>query len=335
VNKFLIAPIAAAAVLLGTGGLVSAQDDDGYVNPGLDVSGFTVECVEDAPYIVYDIQPIGFEWPGTATLTIFDVEGNQVEAPFEVTEKSGRFLYPGAELDENGDPIDWPGWELNADGFWVRDPSDAILREGLDILVQVNPEATIEIRYPAETPECLDPPDQRLPGSIDVSAFSPVCQNDTPFVSYDIELINLTWPGSAKLTFFDVNSSFVDEFVVSEQSGRILYPGSALDANGNPVDWPGWKLLPNGLWTIDDADAILREGLRIRVDVAGRTAVANVGYPLVSPDCNPNPPQSFPPTPPQLVTTGSNAEVVVRLAVVLLLTGVFALVATRRRRLSV
>lgn len=334
-NKFLVAPIAAAAVLLSTGGLASAQDDDGYVNPELDVSGSTVECVDDTPFIAYDIKPIGFEWPGSATLTIFDVEGNQVDEPFEVTEKSGRFLYPGAEVDQNGDPIDWPGWELNADGFWVRDPSDAILRDGLDILVQVKDvEATINIRYPAETPVCLDPPDQRIPGSVDVSAFSPVCQNDTPFVSYDIGLVNLAWPGSAKLTFFDVNSTFVDEFVVTDQAGRILYPGSAVDANGNPVDWPGWKLLPSGLWIIDDSDAILREGLRVRVDVAGRTAVAIVGYPVVSPDCNPNPPQSFPPPPPRLVTVGSNVEVVVRLAVVLALTGLFALVATRRRRLT-
>ena len=45
-----------------------------------------------------------------------------------------RLIYPGATIHANGNPTDWPGWMLNADGFWVRDPTDAAWRDGATLV---------------------------------------------------------------------------------------------------------------------------------------------------------------------------------------------------------
>ena len=50
-------------------------------------------------------------------------------------------LYPGTRVNSDGSIADVPGWNLNSDGFWVQDPSDAFLREGVFITYHVNPTA--------------------------------------------------------------------------------------------------------------------------------------------------------------------------------------------------
>jgi hypothetical protein len=51
---------------------------------------------------------------------------------------------------------------LNADGFWVLDPSDAVWREGLTIVASINPTATTTVSYPPSTSAC-DSPDGPFP----------------------------------------------------------------------------------------------------------------------------------------------------------------------------
>jgi hypothetical protein len=41
---------------------------------------------------------------------------------------------------------------------WVHDPSDARLRDGLTVVVEVNPTATGSVRYPDATAGCADAP---------------------------------------------------------------------------------------------------------------------------------------------------------------------------------
>jgi hypothetical protein len=117
-------------------------------------------CLRDAPYIdvTFGSQP---EFNGmVATVTFIDLDGNVV-ATHTTTYQAGttvRFVYPGASVDANGNPIDWPGWVFDGDE-WVRDPSDARLRDGLTVVVEVNPTATGSVAYPPATPACAaDPP---------------------------------------------------------------------------------------------------------------------------------------------------------------------------------
>jgi len=95
----------------------------------------------------------------TGTISFYDVNGTLIEVqPF--TFQSGEtltLLYPGATVDAAGNATDWPGWMLNADGFWVTDPSDALWREGLTLVAEINPTATATVSYPPETAACSSP----------------------------------------------------------------------------------------------------------------------------------------------------------------------------------
>lgn len=123
----------------------------------LDVSAFSPTCIRDVPFINFTIVPKGFSSSGPATLTFFDVNGNFIEQVVSPT-LSGQVVYPGAVAGPNGEGLDWPGWTRAPDGSWIPDPSDAILREGLTIQVQVNPTATTKVSYVSSGSPCADPP---------------------------------------------------------------------------------------------------------------------------------------------------------------------------------
>ena len=50
-----------------------------------------------------------------------------------------------------------PGWILSSDGFWVHDPTDEFLREGIGLTYHVNPTATAFVTYPPESSTCANP----------------------------------------------------------------------------------------------------------------------------------------------------------------------------------
>ncbi len=160
-----LAPIAAHAQ---TDGEPTTTVDNGgnYVtttvsDPSIDVSGFSPECIGDAPFIRYTIVPRGFTPASNqAVLVIKDRNGNVVETQ-TVNSLSGSIPWPGATVDAAGNATDWPGWKLADDGVsWIPDPSDAFLREGLVIEVTVAPapSATATVAYPPTTSPCANPP---------------------------------------------------------------------------------------------------------------------------------------------------------------------------------
>jgi hypothetical protein len=164
-----MAGAAMVAVLVPTG-IAHAQYP---LDPELDLSGFAPECIDDAPYVFYDVQTVGFAWPGQATLQIFDKSGNPWTRegkpgvdPFVVTSQTGTFLFPGAKVDGDGKPIDWPGWtEVPAgsnewtDDTNLPDNADHVLRDGIRIEVTVNPTSSTIVDYPPASPFCVvDPP---------------------------------------------------------------------------------------------------------------------------------------------------------------------------------
>lgn len=174
------------------------------------------------------------------------------------------------------------------------------------------------------------PPPDSDERALDVSAFSPFCMKDAPFIQYSIVPIGFVPDGPATLTFTDVNGNVVDTIVVNELSGQVIYPGASVDADGNATDWPGWTNV-DGSWVPDDSDAILRRGLSITVDV-GLTAVANVSYPPEAAACaGPRTVGSGTPgTLPQ--TGGPDTGLILLIAGVALASGVaITTTATRRR----
>jgi hypothetical protein len=109
-------------------------------------------CISNFPFINYSI--VG-DVPddATATLTITDTNGDLVQV-LTGQPLVGQIIWPGASVD----PPDWPGWKLNADGVWVEDTSDDVLREDLTITASVNPTTAETVSYPPATSACADPP---------------------------------------------------------------------------------------------------------------------------------------------------------------------------------
>ncbi len=272
------------------------------------INALAPECIADVPYIRYAITPTGFSSSGPATLSFYDRNGTFVESRI-VSSLSGTTIFPGASAN----PPRWPGWKRAENGNWIPDDSDAILREGLTVRVSlgaepsVTLEATGNVSFPPSSARCYGPPGNR---SLDVSAFTPICIAEAPFIDYAIVPVGFSSTGPATLTFYDKNGNFVEQRTVSSLSGRTIYPGASVDANGNTTDWPGWKQAENGNWIPDDSDAILRDGLKITVSIdAGADqpqglvfveqtildATATVSYPPATSPCA-NPPEGTPPT---------------------------------------
>ncbi|MGA7756684.1 MAG: LPXTG cell wall anchor domain-containing protein [Ilumatobacteraceae bacterium] len=172
-------PIAALAQTTDTTEGQSAPESTNYVTTttaaerSLDVSGFSPECIRDAPFVRYTIVPVGFTPVGTgATLVVSAADGTVIET-LQVTNLSGQFIWPGATVDAAGNATDWPGWKLADDGVsWIPDPNDAFLREGLSIAVTLDPPGTATVTYPTATATvsyvpstsvCANPPEGSTP----------------------------------------------------------------------------------------------------------------------------------------------------------------------------
>ncbi len=143
--------------------------------------------------------------------------------------------------------------------------------------------------------------------SLDVSAFSPTCIRDVPYISFTIVPKGFSSSGPATLTFFDVNGNVVEQVVSPTLSGQVVYPGAVAGPNGEGLDWPGWTRAPDGSWITDPSDAILREGLNVRVAVGSVTATTSVGYVPNSSACA-NPPRTSPPTTTIACVPGQNND---------------------------
>jgi hypothetical protein len=129
----------------------------------------TTVCVREVPTIrITFVTPAQF--PSlvgqTGTLTMADVNGNVVSTqPLVYTPGATvDLLYPGTRVNADGTIADVPGWNLNSAGFWVRDPSDAFLREGINLTYVLNPTATAFVTYPPESANCANPDGPFPPG---------------------------------------------------------------------------------------------------------------------------------------------------------------------------
>ena len=118
------------------------------------------ECQTGVPKIRIDFGNEAQFDGRVGTLTMSDINGRvlSVQPLTYVANTTVFLLYPGSAVDPvTGEVTDVPGWNLNSDGFWVQDPSDAILREGINLLYEVNPSATAFVTYPPESSGCATP----------------------------------------------------------------------------------------------------------------------------------------------------------------------------------
>ncbi|WP_156163631.1 hypothetical protein [Demequina subtropica] len=134
--------------------------------PSIDGSILGEVCTADAPYLGYDIvvdDPDGqYDGDGTATLTFVHPTDPSQNWTRTVAIGSGKILWPGASVDEDGVADGWPGWEYStateswepvgdANYGWTREPD-------VEVILTVNPSTSFTVTYPPATPECNSEP---------------------------------------------------------------------------------------------------------------------------------------------------------------------------------
>ncbi|MBF4518414.1 gliding motility-associated C-terminal domain-containing protein [Flavobacterium sp. ANB] len=114
-------------------------------------------CVNDVSYLDYVVTPTNFTPINGVTIAWADSNNNTVTTMTNLP-LSGRVLWPGAVVDENGKGIDWPGW-LFQNNKWVQGADGfETLRPTANITLSVNPSETITVNYPPSDPYCTARP---------------------------------------------------------------------------------------------------------------------------------------------------------------------------------
>lgn len=128
------------------------------------LSGTTAigECISDVPWISYSVQLNDPDNVSTeAASLVMTSGGNTVSVPLGNLvdgELSGTVLWPGASVDGNGVANGWPGWE-QVGGEWVQTDSNfGWTRGAISAYIEVNPQLSVPLSYPATTPTCVAGP---------------------------------------------------------------------------------------------------------------------------------------------------------------------------------
>jgi len=114
-------------------------------------------CVNDVPYLDYAVTPQNFTPINGVTIAWADSNNNVVTTMTDLP-LSGRVLWPGAVVDEQGKGIDWPGW-IFENNRWIE-AADGFekLRPTANVTLSLNPSQTITVSYPPADPFCTARP---------------------------------------------------------------------------------------------------------------------------------------------------------------------------------
>ena len=157
-------------------------------------SGAYPRCVNDVPYLYYDIQVSDSVEPGPITVTWTSGDGTLTKTetiPWD--QRSGRLLWPGAAVDANGIPYQFPGWRPITEQDLITPPTpgtrflDLILDETVPtypwrdmvnpatVTFSINPSQAVLVTYPQALPACaiVRPPDLDIEKTASVSSTAP------------------------------------------------------------------------------------------------------------------------------------------------------------------
>ena len=252
--------------------------------PSISIDGSS-KCENNAAYLVYKVTP-NFDATGkTAKIEWLNSAGTVVKTQ-NTLPLSGQILYPGTDVDGNGQGIAWPGWQ-QVDGKYLtsNDLNSSIRNSGSKVRITVDATATYDISYPASTESCFTDPQRK----INVESASK-CEKDAPYLTY-----TLTTNFDASTTTAKVEWLSPDNVVIKTEdglplTGQLLYPGAAVDENGKGIAWPGW-VQQDGKWTaVNDANSPIKSaGAKVRISV-NPSETFNITYPPSTTGCRTDPP---------------------------------------------
>lgn len=136
------------------------------------------------------------------------------------------------------------------------------------------------------------------------STASSQCEADAPYLEWSIDLTDsegaVSLPATATLTLRSTtNPALTYEFPAvmltstGVTTGSALWPGAAVDGEGNGTAWPGWAFV-GGEWVVDDSNYGWVRGADVELLIEVNPEVEiPVSYPNATPDCA-NPPVTVP-----------------------------------------
>ena len=139
-------------------------------------------------------------------------------------------------------------------------------------------------------------PSNCSPATVSVSAVAPTmtitansyCDNNTPYVSYNVVADNFTPTGLLTINWIDSANNIVATQNNMPLSGTVLWPGAVVDSNNKPTDWPGWVLV-NGQWIQgNDGFELTRPAVTMQFTLNPTQSVV-VNYPAAVAGCNARP----------------------------------------------
>ncbi|KAF2517139.1 Ig-like domain-containing protein [Flavobacterium foetidum] len=175
------------------------------------------------------------------------------------------------------------------------DPNN-VLTLGPDGTVELIPNAppgtytlTYEICEKANTANCTS-------ATVTVTVVAPsmtvtaesYCSNNAAFVRYAVTADNFTPKDLVTINWIDSANHIVATQTNMPLAGNVLWPGTVLNANNIPTDWPGWVLV-NGQWLEgNDGFELTRPAVTMQF-VLNPTQSVTVNYPAASSGCNAKP----------------------------------------------
>lgn len=312
----------------------SSSPPDYVPTPTIDVSVHSPICDGDVPYLQYAVEVEGTD-NDTVDITWVNPDGEDVvQSDLPLT---GRVLWPGAEVDSEGKPLDWPGWHQEADGEWVVGDEFDWVRNPTQVEFEVNPTDTVTVAYPPSSPQCATNPPGTTAPTIKVKTLTPICVAGVSYLDYVLEVTG-TPNNTTTLTWH--NPTGGADYVQADLplTSRVLWPGAFPERF---VDLPaedGWELV-NNMWmnTRDFGWATGNVDLTFAVNPE---VTVTVTYPQDTSRC-------FPQLPPDsravrqvsngesLAATGAQVGMYVAAAIALLGVGTaIILIARRSRRTS-
>jgi uncharacterized repeat protein (TIGR01451 family)/fimbrial isopeptide formation D2 family protein len=222
--------------------------------PGLSIIEATSVCVNDAPYLDYELSASGTTDPTVTVRWIANDGSGDVLDEESDLELSGRLLWVEAAVDDSGNGTAWPGWDRDGEGNWVEVPTQA--RPTVMVEFEVNPSVATVVNYPDATPDCRVDPSQpvlELDKSL-TSAPDPIVQGSE--LTYTIIATN-----AGNVTLFDV---VIEDDMISPdtvQCDELL---------------PGEQCVLVGTYTVTEADVMADE----IVNIATANGQDSVGNPV-------------------------------------------------------
>ncbi len=115
---------------------------------------------------------------------------------------------------------------------------------------------------------------------------TPICVKDTIYVDYTVTPVGVGAPAGVTIDWQKMSGQAVSTLTNMPLTGRLLWPGAAVDSNGNPIAWPGWVFVNGTYQPVNDG---LRPDMRMIFMLNPTSTVVVVSYPPATPACSAEP----------------------------------------------